>query len=249
MHINPSVVLVQTQLPENIGAAARAMLNFGLTDLRLVSPRDGWPNKRAYDLAAHAGKVLDDAKLFSSVSEAVADCTRVYAATARAREMVKPVFTPAQAMESMHASCEPTAWLFGPERTGLSNDDVALADAIITIPAHAEFTSLNVGQSVVVLAYQYFALHKNSASSYPTTGPEASPVGSKSPLASKQELQVFFNRLEKELDDVDFWKVDDKKPKMWLNLRNIFSRAGLTEQEVRTLHGVIAELKRGRSSD
>lgn len=239
----PAIVLVNTQLPENIGATARAMMNFGLSDLRLVAPRDGWPNQRAYDLAVHATALLDSAKVFETLAEAVADCTRVYAATARPREMMKPVLSPQDAMETID---ERTAILFGPERTGLSNDDIAIADAIITIPTASEFASLNVGQSVVVLAYQWFALKgKKGDAKSTTTGPDASSVGEKSPLASKQELQGFLNRLERELDAVDFWKVDDKKPKMWLNLRNIFTRNNLTEQEVRTLHGVVAELRRG----
>lgn len=229
-------------MPENIGAAARAMKNFGLTELVLVSPRETWPSQRAYDLAAHAGDVLDNAKVVSSVSEAVADCCHVYAATARPREMVKPVFTPYDAVQKMTDDVGPVAWLFGPERTGLENDDIAIADAIITIPTATELASLNVGQSVVVLAYQWLAVQVQDAAVKGTTGPEASPIGKRSQLASKQELEGFLGRLEQKLDAIDFWKVVDKKPKMWLNLRNIFTRSQLTEQEVRTLQGVISEL-------
>jgi tRNA/rRNA methyltransferase len=245
MKLTPSIVLVQTQLPENIGAAARAMMNFGLSDLRLVAPRDGWPNSRAYDLAGHAASVLDTVRVFDSVRDAVADCRRVYAATARAREMVKPVFAPAEAMQIMAQQEQSNvAILFGPERTGLANDDVAIADTIITIPTSPSLASLNVGQSVVVLAYEWCKVSGDRLQVTATTSQEASAIGGKSPAATKQELQGFLDRLEQGLDEVDFWKVDEKKPKMWLNLQNIFTRANLTEQEVRTLHGVVAELKR-----
>jgi tRNA/rRNA methyltransferase len=235
-----SIVLVNTQMPENIGAAARAMMNFGLTDLRLVAPREAWPDKRAYDLAGHAAPVLDGARVFATTREAIADGSRVYAATARSREMVKPILAPQQAAERIREENLPAAILFGPERTGLTNDDVTIADAIITIPTATELASLNIAQSVVVMAYEWF---HPSGEGQATTGPDASPVAHKSPFATKGELQVFFDHLERELDAVDFWKVADKKPKMWLNLRNIFARASLTEQEVRTLHGVIAELR------
>lgn len=231
---SPAIILVNTQLPENIGACARGMMNFGLTDLRLIVPRETWPNTRAYDLAAHAASILDKAVLFNTTQEAVADIQRVYAATARPREMVKPVLSPQEATKQMHEENLPSAILFGPERTGLTNDDLALADAIITIPTAAALASLNVAQSVVVIAYQFFAQQKQINS----------PLTPKSPLATKQELQGFFDHLERELDAIDFWKVADKKQKMWLNLRNIFSRAHLSEQEVRSLHGVVAELRK-----
>ncbi len=238
---NPSIILVNTQLPENIGAAARAMQNFGLGDLRLVAPREEWPNKRAYDLAGHAAGILDNARLFKTTREAVADCKRVYAATARNREMVKSVYTPAEGNKILREEDVASAILFGPERTGLTNDDVTIADAIITIPAAAENTSLNIAQSVVVIAYEWF----QGALSRPA---KETALVHKSDFASKEELQVFFDRLERELDQVDFWKTEEKKAKMWFNLRNIFTRASLTEQEVRTLHGVFAEIKKGNTT-
>ncbi len=231
----PSIVLVHPQMPENIGAAARAMMNFGLDTLRLVAPLAPWPHARAYDLAGHASPILDNATVFATTCEAVADCTYVYAATARSREMVKPVFTPAEAVTNIHADSAPTAILFGPERTGLTNDDVASANAIITIPTASDHTSLNIAQSVVVVAYQWF--HAQLPDKY------GDNLVHKSALATQAELQGFFDHLEQSLDTVDFWKVPEKKPKMWLNLRNIFARAQLTEQEVRTLHGVIAALQ------
>lgn len=263
---SPCVILVNTQLPENIGATARAMMNFGQDELRLVAPREEWPHERAYDLAGTASSILDNAKVFSTLREAVADRQYVYAATARGREMMKPVFTPPDAMKNISDKAqENVAFVFGPERTGLSNDDLAIADAIITIPTAPSLASLNIGQSVVVLAYEYFTSFRRKPESQAselaldpaaraaddgytkaTTSADASPIGEKNPPATKQELQGFLDKLERELDAVDFWKVDDKKPKMWLNLRNIFTRNNLTEQEVRTLHGVMAELIRGR---
>jgi tRNA/rRNA methyltransferase len=243
----PSIVLINTQLAENIGAAARAMMNFGFDDLRLVAPRDGWPNQRAYDLAGHGAPLLDNAKLYATTRDAVADCSRVYAATARAREMVKPVFTPAEATFKMKEELSQTAILFGPERTGLTNDDVTLADAIITIPTAPSLASINIAQSVVVLAYQWFQDMGVKNNKPKTTGPHSSPIAHRSEFANKEEIQNFFDQLEQSLDAADFWKVATKKPKMWLNLRNVFTRAHLTEQEVRSLHGVIAALK-GKSS-
>jgi len=242
----PSIVLVHTQMPENIGAAARAMMNFGLTDLRLVAPREEWPSKRAYDLGGHAAPILDSTRSFTTLPEAIAGCGRIYAATARSREMVKPVLTPAEAARRIKDENLPAAILFGPERTGLENDDIAIADAIVTIPTASDLASLNIAQSVVVMAYEWFIQKSGSGNQKPEklkTGRDASPVVHKSPFATKEELQVFFDHLERELDAVDFWKVADKKPKMWLNLRNIFARASLTEQEVRTLHGVVAGLR------
>lgn len=229
----PVIVLVNTQLPENIGAAARAMKNFGLSELRIVAPRETFPNKRAYDLAGHAAEILDGARVFSTTCEAVADRKMVYASTARSREMVKPVFAPQEATLKIAEENVETAILFGPERTGLENDDVTLADRIITIPTASELTSLNIAQSVVVIAYQWFQSRNKVPESF---------TPSKSDLVSKKELQGFFDHLERRLDEVDFWKVDEKKPKMWMNLQNIFLRANLTEQEVRSLHGVIAAL-------
>ena len=246
MRAAPSIVLINTQLPENIGAAARAMMNFGLKDLRLVAPRETWPNKKAYDLAGHAAPILDAAGVFATTREAVADLGRVYATTARAREMVKTVFTPPEAAKRMHRAKTRVGVLFGPERTGLTNDDLAIADAAITIPTAPSLASLNIAQSVVVMAYQWFQVSETRDSGKRTTGSAASSAMHKSPSATKKELTNFFDHLERELDEVDFWKVAAKKPKMWLNLRNIFARAELTDQEVRTLHGVIAALKEGR---
>lgn len=232
---NPVIILVNPQLPENIGATARAMKNFGLKELRVVAPREKFPSKRTYDLASHAADIIDNAKLFETTRESIEDIKMVYAATARSREMVKPVFAPPEATVKMVKENVKTAILFGPERTGLSNEDVTAADRIITIPTASEMTSLNIAQSVVVIAYQW--LLSSSKSSHKSFTP------AKSALATKKELQGFFDHLERRLDEVDFWKVYEKKNKMWMNVQNIFMRANLTEQEVRTLHGIIAAFK------
>ena len=236
----PAIILVNTQMPENIGATARAMRNFGLSELYLVAPREPFPNKRASDLAAHAADILDNAKVFSTTREAVAQFSRIYAATARNREMVKPIYTPLQAAGVLLEENQKAAILFGPERTGLSNEDTHIADAIITIPTAPEMASLNIAQSVVVVAYQWFQI------SLQTPETAADRLNNKSALATKEELQNLFDHLERRLDSSDFWKVPEKKEKMWTNLKNIFTRNSLTEQEVRSLHGMIAALQEGK---
>lgn len=233
----PAIILVNTQMPENIGATARAMLNFGLTELVLVKPREDFPNQTAYNLAGHAEKILDNAKIFENTRDAVAQFERVYAATARMREMVKPVYTPLTASIQIESENLKSAIMFGPERSGLINDDVTIADAIITIPTSTELPSLNIAQSVVAIAYQYFQIANKTAEI---------ALNNKSNLAKKEEITNFLDFLERKLDESDFWKVPEKKQKMLNNLQNIFTRASLTEQEVRTLHGVIAELHKNR---
>ena len=235
--LSPTIILVNTQLPENIGATARAMSNFGLGKLYLVKPREAFPNKRAYDLAGHAAFILDNAKLFATTQEAISGFERVYAATARNREMVKPVYTPLQAAGHIEQEKRTTAILFGPERTGLTNEDTNIADGIITIPTSSEFSSLNIAQSVVVIAYQWLQVAITSDAH------SANKLNNKSELATKGELLNFFDHLERRLDAVNFWKVPEKKEKMWTNLQNIFARNSLTEQEIRSLHGVISSLQ------
>jgi tRNA/rRNA methyltransferase len=248
--ITPAIVLARTQLPENIGAAARAMMNFNLTDLRLAAPREAWPHTRAYDLAGTASPLLDRAGLHPDLQAAIADKRRVYAVTARGRDMLKPVFGPREAIRRIVEEGHPCALVFGPERTGLTNDEVTLADAIITIPTGTELPSLNLAQAVVVLAYEWFALQKNAApSAFSTpalsTGPGASLVAERHEPATKEALFQMLAHLERALDAADFWKVEAKKPAMWRNLQNIFTRAHLSGQEVRSLHGVIAALEEG----
>lgn len=232
----PAVILVAPQMGENIGAAARVMANFDLKELRLVAPRDGWPNEKADAMAAGAVDILRRAKLFDDVASATADLRRVFATTARPREMIKPVRSPREAAAEI-AAAEIAAEgqsgiLFGPERSGLNNDDVVLADTVISIPVGA-FTSLNLAQAVGVVAYECFLA---------TTSEEA-PESAEMP-ATKADLQALFTHLENELDKRHFFFPEEKRPSMVRNLRNLLQRKGLLEAEVRILHGVIKALTR-----
>lgn len=233
----PAIILVDPQMGENIGAAARAMLNAALVDLRLVRPRDGWPNKKAADMAVGALDRMPPVEVFDTVQEAVAGCHYVLATTARPRDMVKPVFTPkAAAAEIRHRAQagQRTAILFGAERSGLTNDDVALANGIITIPLNPAFSSLNLGQAVLLMAYEWFQLQDG-------TPPRELPVGGSSPIPH-EKLEELFVRLESELEAGNFFRNPDQRPTMVRNLRNLLGRAEMTEQEARTFHGVISAL-------
>ena len=233
----PAVILVRPQLGENIGIAARAMLNCGLMDLRLVAPRDGWPNVKALNAASGADAVIGRARLFASVAEAVADLNLVYASTARGREMVKPVLTPRQAATELHrASTANAGILFGPERSGLNNDDVVPADAIIEVPLNPAFASLNLAQAVLVICYEWCAAAQEGA-------PERPPAG-RSPAASKKEILNFFNMLEGELDAREFYPTAQMRPKMVSNMRNLFQRIQLSRQDVQSLFGIVKSLIR-----
>ncbi len=241
----PAVILVRPQLAVNIGMCARAMANFGLDDLRLVNPREGWPRsddyrKVAYSAAAGATALLDGARVFDSVGAAVADCHRVYAATARERGQAKAVMTPSVAMAATSAAAdEKHAILFGPERTGLDNDEVAIADAIVTFPSSPAYASLNLAQAVLLCGYEWFKAAHGDAPP-PSTIPRAS-----SPPAQRQMLLAFFDYLEARLDENGFFRPVTKKPGMRRNLRNIFHRMELTQQDVRTLWGAVVRLAEG----
>jgi tRNA/rRNA methyltransferase len=236
--------LIEPQLGENIGTAARAMLNCGLIDLRLVRPRDGWPNRKARAAAAGADSVIDQARLFSTTAEAIADLTHIFATTARHRDMVKPVITPHEAavrLRTGDARGEACGLIFGRERTGLTNDDSVRAEALITVPLNPRYSSLNLAQAVLLIGYEWYIAADETAN-------ETLPLGD-GRLATSGEFQEFFDHLDRELETADFYKVDAMRPAMRRNLRNIFQRAGLTDQEVRTLRGVVARLssKRGGS--
>jgi tRNA/rRNA methyltransferase len=233
----PAVILVEPQLGENIGAAARAMLNCGLADLRLVRPRDGWPNPKAVANASGADAVLEAARLYDSAAAAVADLERVYASTARHRGMIKRVVTPRRGAAEMRkalARGEAVGILFGPERTGLLNDDIALADAVISVPLNPGFASLNLAQAVLLIGYEWFQADDKTPASELVTN-ETRP-------ATKAELLNFFAHLEERLDDCGFLRNIEKRPSMVRNIRNLFQRTALTHQEIRTLHGIVAEL-------
>jgi len=234
----PAIILIDTQLAENIGTTARAMLNCGLTDLRLVRPREAWPNDKAVAAASGADVVLEKARLFDSTKEAVADLRRLYAATARHRDMNMPVVTPGDAAADMRAFAErgeSCGVLFGPERSGLVNDDIALAGAIIHFSLNPVHLSLNLAQAVLLVAYEW---HRAG---------ETAPAAKKgrkamSEPASKADLINFFEHLEAELDDSGFLRPPEKRPSMVRNIRNLFQRANLSETEVRTLRGIVNSL-------
>jgi tRNA/rRNA methyltransferase len=237
----PIVVLVEPQLPENIGAAARAMGNFGLARLRLVAPRQAWPNAKARTMAAGADRILDGAEVCDSLAAAIADCTFVVAATARAHDQAKPVVGAAEAAALMApriAAGETVAVVFGRERNGLENDEIALADRILTLPVNPAFASLNLAQAVVVVAYEWFK--RASDGKLPFAMPE------KSARAPKEQLLAFFASLERELEQVEFFRPPDKRDTMQINLRNIFTRMRPTRQDIQTLHGVIMAIAQGR---
>jgi tRNA/rRNA methyltransferase len=230
----PAIILVEPQLGENIGTAARAMLNCGLGDLRLVRPRDGWPSERAVAAASGADSVLDKARLYPSLEAAIGDLAHVYAATARDRYMVKRELTPRAAAAEMRLlldAGEPCGVLFGPERTGLVNDQIALADTVLSVPLNPAFSSLNLAQAVLLIGYEWF-----TARAAPP--PEIMHTGHSRP-ANKAELVRFFEHFEEALALSGFLRHPDKRPSMIRNLRNLFQRAHCTEQELRTLHGVI----------
>jgi tRNA/rRNA methyltransferase len=217
------------------------MANFGLLRLRLVKPSEAWPNPEAHKMASGADRVLDRAELFDTLEAAIADCTLVLATTARAHDQAKPVIdAPAAAHLTAPrvAAGESVALLFGRERTGLENHEVALADAIVTLPVNPAFASLNLAQAVVILAYEWFCHAGGGA--LPFARPD------KSPPASKQQLLTFFEALERELERVEFFRPLDKRATMQINLRNIFTRMQPTQQDIRTLHGVVTAIAEGR---
>ena len=241
----PAVILVRPQLAVNIGMCARAMANFGLADLRLVNPREGWPRtdeyrEVAYSAAAGAAHILDAARVFDSLEAAVADLQYLYAATARERGQAKAVRTPAFAMaETARAEGQRRGVLFGPERTGLDNFEVALADEILTFPANPAYASLNLAQAVLLVGYEWFKAAHGDAP------PPQQVLRPASPPADREMLVAFFEYLESKLDAAGFFRPAPKKPGMQRNLRNIFHRMQMTEQDVRTLWGAVVRLVEG----
>ncbi|MFN4099021.1 MAG: RNA methyltransferase [Pararhodobacter sp.] len=237
----PLIVLTRPQMGENIGAAARAMLNFGLEHMRLVAPRDGWPNPAAVAMASGAGNVLDHAGVFPDLAAAVADCDYVYATTARVRGLVKPVLTPEAAMaeaRAMIGAGKRVAFLFGPERAGLENEDVAYANAIVTVPVNPDFYSLNLAQCVLLTAYEWIR------QSQPVEGVRLELAGTD--LATQIEIEKLGAHFEEKLDATNFFFPPEKAPHMKLNLRNMLGRWGMTRSEVQTLHGILRQLVRSR---
>ena len=223
----PCVVLVKPQLGENIGMVARAMMNCGLMDLRLVAPRDGWPNPAAEAPASGAVAILEQAKLFDNLAGALADQNYSLATTARPRGIIKQILTAKGAAKDLRGR-------FGGERAGLDAEDVSLCDAIVNVPLNPGFSSLNLAQAVLILGYEWFQSGDETPESFRQTG--------ETPPAEKRELQAFYDRLEAELEDLRFFWPEDKGPAMKRNLRSLFNRLEATQQDIRTLHGVVSAL-------
>ena len=228
----PVIVLVRPQLGENIGKAARAMLNFGLADLRLVAPRDGWPNPSAGPAASGADVVLENAKVYETVAEAVADCGHVYATTVRKRGVTKPVVTPEFAARDMRADHGRAAILFGRERSGLDVEDVALARTIITVPINPEFGSLNLAQAVILVAYEWSKGEKLASP----------PAVELDPPAPQEEFEGMYAQLDAMLETTGFFYPPDRVPTTKRTLRSLLTKPGWTVYELRTFRGVLSAL-------
>jgi len=233
----PDIILVKSQMGENIGAAARAMANFGITHLKLVAPRDGWPSESATANAVGAFDGIVSVEVFETVKDAVAPYHSVYATTARTRDMRKKVFTPTDAVSKIiqqQNTDQKTAILFGGERAGLDNDDIAMAQNIITFPTNPDFSSLNLAQSVLLLSFEYHRQNNKTDEPFVPTG--------KSEIATQEELNEFLNRLECELDKKRFFRNEDMRPTMLRNIRSMILRSDLTDQEVKTFQGILSAL-------
>lgn len=248
----PAIILVEPQLGENIGQAARAMANFGLSELRLVAPRDGWPSDKAIANAAGAKSIVENAVVFSTVEAAIADLHYLGATTARIRDMIKPVLTPESAAREFARRIdggERCGVLFGRERWGLENDVIALADSIIMAPVNPAYASLNLAQAVLLIGYEWRKLIADGllgrATEFDGPGREGLWLNKCKP-ATRDELLHFFSHIEKELNEGGFFKTDEKRVSMVRNIRNMFVRASLTAQEVKTLRGAVRALTRLR---
>ncbi|WP_275782844.1 RNA methyltransferase [Pararhizobium gei] len=236
----PAVILVHPQLGENIGMVARAMANFGLAELRLVNPRDGWPNEKAQSAASRADHVIENAKLYETTEEAIADLNFVYATTARDRYGYKPVRSPEIAAETLRAKFtagQATGILFGRERTGLTNEEIALADEIVTFPVNPAFASLNLAQAVLLMSYEWLKTSMASPEETSFQALEQAP-------ATKEHLQGLFDHVEEALDARGYFRPVAKKPKLIENLRTVLTRPAFTESEIRLVRGVVSSLDR-----
>ena len=248
----PAVILMEPQLADNIGMVSRAMANFGLDELRLVNPRDGWPNEKARIAASGANYVIDDAAAYPALDAALGDLHWICATTARQRDLRKPVLTPLEAIEEIRvriARGERCGILFGRERNGLETSEVAHADALVMVPVNSRFASLNLAQAVLILGYEWMRGSAGASlgrvTTYETPVQAGLNMGDDRP-ATKEEQIGLFEHLEGELDQSGFFNPVHKRPAVVRNLRTLFTRAGLTEQEVRTLRGIVATLSRGK---
>lgn len=236
----PVIILSKPQLGENIGTSARAMLNCGFTQMRIIAPRDGWPNDKALKASSGADIIINNAQIFETLEDAIADLNVVFATTARPRDMVKPVKSPKLAVQDMVQqlkSDQKVGILFGPERTGLKNHDISLCDTVIEIPLNPAFSSLNLAQCILVLCYEFYQLQNQELFDR-----DNFYLRQQDKLAEKSEILNFFSRLEEKLDESGFLRIKEKKETMMTNIRNMFFKANLTEQEVNTLHGIVTSL-------
>jgi tRNA/rRNA methyltransferase len=248
----PAVILMEPQLPDNIGMVARAMANFGLDGLRLIAPRDGWPQEKARIAASGANYVIDDAVAYPTLETAMGDLTWTIATTARQRDLRKPVLTPEQAAAEAFRRIERgerCGFLFGRERNGLETHEIAAADAIVMIPVNSRFASLNLAQAVLILGYEWARRTERASLGRVTT--YESPIATGLRLgddrpATKAELDGFFVHIESELERLGFFNPPEKRPTVVNNLRTMFTRMGPTEHEVRTLRGIVATLANGK---
>lgn len=249
---SPAVILMEPQLPDNIGMVARACANFGLDSLRLVAPRDGWPNEKARIAASGANYIIDDAVAYPTIDDATADLTYVVATTARQRDLRKPVLTPEQVAVEMRARIargERCGILFGRERNGLETSEVVMADAIVMIPVNSRFASLNLAQSVLILGYEWMRSHRGASLGRVTTYEKPLAGGlylNDDQPATREAMAGLFAHLESELDRLGFFNPAEKRPTIVNNLRTMLLRLGATDQEVRTLRGIVATLAKGK---
>jgi tRNA/rRNA methyltransferase len=252
--VGPALILVRPQLADNIGMVARAMANFGLGDLRLVAPRDGWPNEKARIAASGANFIIDGVQSFGTVKAAAGELNWICATTARQRDLVKSVLTPAQAVEEMRRRMgegQRCGILFGPERNGLETEEIANADAVVMAPVNPGFASLNLAQAALLLSYEWMKQSGGGTLGRVTSYEEPLQPGLRTrgyPPATKEELMGFFEHLETELDASGFFTPPEKRPSMVQNIRTMFTRAGATEQEIRTLRGIVKALVHARRS-
>jgi tRNA/rRNA methyltransferase len=250
----PSVILMEPQLADNIGMVARAMANFGLDDLRLIAPRDGWPNEKARIAASGANYVIDDAASYPTLENALGDLTYVVATTARQRPLKKPVLTPEEAIAALRERIqrgERCGILFGRERNGLETSELANADALIMIPVNSRFASLNLAQAVLLLGYAWMRESGQATLGRVTTYEKPLSGGlnlGEDIFATKEEMYGFFDHLESELDRLGFFNPIEKRPSVVQNLRTMFTRMALTQQEVRSLRGIVATLAKGKGA-
>ncbi len=244
----PTIILCRPQMGGNIGASARAMLNFQLKDLRIVAPRDGWPNERAEATSSGALEVMPPPRIFDTLEDAIGDLNYTIATSARRRDMVKPLYNPTSAMKELLSranKAQRIGIVFGAERTGLTNDELSLCQALVMFPTNPNFPSLNLAQSVLLTAYEWDKCA--NAQNYDNQSAPDLDMNDSEP-APQSEITSFIERLESDLEDRRFFRTPEMKPTIMVNIRNIFTRADITDQEIRTLHGILSALRGNKTA-